>query len=245
MTVARLSEVTFGYGERPVLENVSLRIEPGTFLGLLGPNGSGKSTLVELLLGLREPDSGSVELFGRPATARSATQRVGYVQQDVTATAHGVPVTVREVVGTGRRSGIGLGVRDDERTAVDAALQRVGIADLADRRLDRLSGGQKQRAFIARALAAEAELLVLDEPTVGVDATAREQFYGLLAALNEAGMTIVLVEHDIGVVTEHATRVACLDRELHFHGPADDFADSDGFERAYGSEQHVLSHDHQ
>ena len=243
MTVARLADVTFGYGDRPVVEGVSLRIEPGEFLGLLGPNGSGKSTLVELLLGLRDPDSGTVRLFGDPPS--EAGGRIGYVQQDVTATANGVPVTVGELVGTGRQGGFGFGGPDaDDRRAVDAALDRVGIADLAADRLGRLSGGQRQRAFIARALAAEADLLVLDEPTVGVDATARERFYRLLHDLNEEGITVVLVEHDIGVVTEYATRIACLNRALHFHGPPGDLGDSGGFERAYGGDQHVLSHDH-
>ena len=239
-------DLTFGYAAVPVVEDVDLRVERSEYVGIVGPNGSGKSTLLRLLLGLHEPDSGSAELLGHPARAFAERERVGYVAQDVTEDEKRMPITVSEVVLMGRFPHAGFGrVTADDRERTREALRTVGIEHLADRKITALSGGQRQRTYIARALAGEAELLVLDEPTVGVDATAREQFYGLLAALNEAGMTIVLVEHDIGVVTEHATRVACLDRELHFHGPADDFADSDGFERAYGSEQHVLSHDHQ
>ncbi|ACV47138.1 MULTISPECIES: metal ABC transporter ATP-binding protein [Halomicrobium] len=241
MTAARLDDVSFGYGATSVVESVSLRVERGEFLGILGPNGSGKSTLVELLLGLREPDAGTVRLFGEPAA--DAAGRVGYVQQDVTATASGVPLTVTELVETGRDCRFG-GLDADDRAAVRRAMERVGIEDLATDRLDRLSGGQRQRAFIARTLAAAADLLVLDEPTVGIDATAREAFYGLLHELNADGMTIVLVEHDIGVVTEYATRIACLNRRLHFHGPPEELDDSGGFERAYGDNQRVLRHDH-
>ncbi len=156
-----------------------------------------------------------------------------------------MPVTVAEVVRMGRYPGR-LYRRFDaaDRRAVAAALDRVGIADLADRRIGRLSGGQRQRAFIARALAAEADLLALDEPTVGVDAESREAFYDLLGELNAEGITVLLVEHDIGVVTTHASEIACLNRALFFHGDPDSFVETDALAEAYGAGHHVVAHDH-
>lgn len=245
MAVIEAEDVTFAYGEEPVVEGVSLDLEAGEFLGLVGPNGSGKTTLLELLVGLRQPDSGTVRLFGEPAHSFDDGERVGYVPQGVTAANAELPVTVAEAVRMGRypRRWFSRFSEADHR-AVDTALRRVGIADLADRRMGRLSGGQRQRVFIARALASEAELLALDEPTVGVDAESREAFYDLLSDLNADGLTIVMVEHDIGVVTARASEIACLNRELYFHGDPETFVETDALAEAYGGGQRVLHHDH-
>ncbi|KTG26589.1 metal ABC transporter ATP-binding protein [Haloferax profundi] len=245
MTAVSLDDVVFSYGDVPVVDGVSLDVPEGDFLGLVGPNGSGKSTLLTLMLGLQRPDSGEVRLFGEPAHEFADGERVAYVAQDVTKTARDMPITVREVVRMGRypRNLFGRFSAADH-AAVDDALERVDIFDLADRRVGSLSGGQRQRVFVARALAAETELLALDEPTVALDAESRESFYTLLGELNDQGMTIVLVEHDIGVVTARASRIACLNKRLFFHGPSDDFADSDALAAAYGTDQRVLDHTH-
>ncbi|KTG10564.1 ABC transporter ATP-binding protein [Haloprofundus marisrubri] len=238
-------DVTFGYSDVSVLESVSVDVEPGAFLGLVGPNGSGKSTLLELMLGLRRLDDGTVSLFGQPAHEFDDGERIGYVAQDVTKAARDMPVTVREVVEMGRYPRRLFGrFSTEDRRAVSEAMERVGITDLASRRVGRLSGGQRQRVFVARALASEADLLALDEPTVSVDAESREEFYGLLHDLNATGLTVVLVEHDIGVVTTYATEVACLNRQLYFHGNPEEFVETDALARAYGTDQHVLHHDH-
>lgn len=245
MSVVELTDVTYAYGEQPAVEDVSLTVESGDFLGLVGPNGSGKTTLLKLMLGLLRPESGSVTLFGQPAHEFNDGTRIGYVSQDATNTATGMPVTVREVVTMGRYPHVGLrrfGTRDTERIA--EALETVGVAHLADRRFSALSGGQKQRVIIARALAADAALLALDEPTVGVDADSREAFYELLGRLNREGLTILLIEHDIGVVTAFATEVACMNRQLFFHGDSLDFSESDALREAYGANQHLLDHHH-
>jgi len=243
--VVDVREVTFGYGTTPAVRDVSLTVDSGEFLGLVGPNGSGKTTLLHLMLGLYEPDSGSVELFGEPATAFDEGERIGYVSQQATDRAGTMPVTVRESVLMGRFAHVGhRRIREADHRHVADALERVGIADLADRQLSRLSGGQRQRAYIARALASEAELLALDEPTVGVDAESRDEFYSLLAELNDTGITVVLIEHDIGVVTERADRVACLNTELFHHGDTETFVESDALEEAYGSTARLLSHSH-
>ena len=240
-----VDDVTFGYGEVPVLESVSIDVEPGSFLGLVGPNGSGKSTLLDLMLGLRRPDEGTVSLFGEPAHKCDAGERIGYVAQDATKAARDMPITVREVVEMGRYPRRLFGrFSAADRQAIEDALEQVGITDLASRRVGRLSGGQRQRVFIARALASEADLLALDEPTVGVDAESREEFYGLIHDLNATGLTVILIEHDIGVVTTHATDVACLNRQLFFDGDPEEFVETDALSQAYGKDQHILQHDH-
>ncbi|TKR27655.1 metal ABC transporter ATP-binding protein [Natronomonas salsuginis] len=245
MTAVEVDDVTFAYGEQPVVERVTLDIDEGEFLGLVGPNGSGKTTLLKLMIGLHRPDNGTVTLFDEPAHAFDDGERIGYVPQDVTTAQSEMPITVREAVRMGRYPYRWVGRFDDgDRRAIDGAMERVGITDLADRRVGRLSGGQRQRVFIARAIASEADLLALDEPTVGVDAESRETFYDLLHGLNDEGLTIVLIEHDIGVVTTHASEIACLNRELFFHGDPERFVETNALADAYGGAQGVVHHDH-
>ncbi|MCY4732508.1 metal ABC transporter ATP-binding protein [Natronomonas gomsonensis] len=233
--IAELDDVTFGYTATPVVENVSLRIDPGEYAAIVGPNGSGKSTLMRLVLGLLEPDSGSVRLFGEPAHRFDEGSRVGYVAQQANA-AKEMPITVREVVKMGRFPHVGYGLLSAEDwEIVDRALDVVGMSAFADRPVTQLSGGQRQRAFIARALAGEADLLVLDEPTVGVDAESVDAFYALLETLNDDGITVLLVEHDLRAVTDHAERVVCLNRRLRFDGPTEEFVDSDALAETFGT----------
>jgi zinc transport system ATP-binding protein len=233
--VVDLTDVTFGYAAVPVVEDVTLRVDPGEYVAVVGPNGSGKSTLMKLMLGLLRPDEGVARLFGDPAHAFEDGERVGYVAQNASA-AKEMPITVREVVKMGRFSHVGFGrlSRADWRV-VDDALDTVGMTAFANRRIGQLSGGQRQRAFIARALASEADLLVLDEPTVGVDVESVEAFYDLLKALNGQGITVLLIEHDLSAVVEHADRVVCMNREVYFDGPTAEFVDSDALARAFGA----------
>jgi zinc transport system ATP-binding protein len=239
--VVDLADVTFGYTATPVVEDVSLTVDPGEYVAIVGPNGSGKSTLMQLMLGLLAPDAGTARLFGERAVRFDDGERLGYVAQQASA-AKEMPITVREVVKMGRFPHVGFGRLSSEDWAlVDDALDTVGMGAFADRRVTHLSGGQRQRAFIARALASEADLLVLDEPTVGVDAESVDAFYDLLAALNAEGITVVLIEHDLGAVVEHADRVVCLNREVYFDGPTDEFVDSDALARAFGTEARFLA----
>ncbi|WP_418281878.1 metal ABC transporter ATP-binding protein [Halorubrum sp. DTA98] len=239
MSLIEIDDVSFGYTATPVVEHVSLSVDAGEYVGIVGPNGSGKSTLLRLILGLHTPDVGDVRLFGHPARAFVDRERVGYVAQDVTENTKEMPITVAEVVLMGRFPHTGFGrVGETDRELTRTALRRVGIEHLADRRITKLSGGQRQRAYIARALAGEADLLVLDEPTVGVDAESVDAFFDLLGELNADGMTVLLVEHDIGAVIEHTDRVVCLNRELYFDGPPGEFAESDALDRAFGTAIH-------
>ena len=238
--VIAVENVTFAYDDRPVLRDISLSISEGEFFGLIGPNGSGKTTLLRIMLGLQSPDSGTVELFGRPARQFNEGTKLGYVSQQSSEAASRMPVTVRELVNMGRYAHAGLSrLSEEDHRVVTNVLERVGIADLADRRVNKLSGGQKQRAYIARALAAEAELLALDEPTVGVDADSVEQFYDLLDELNAEGITIALIEHDLATVTEHADSIACIDCELYEHCETREFLRTDALERAFST--HALN----
>jgi len=239
MVLLTLDDVSFGYTASPVVKDVSLTVDSGEYVGLIGPNGSGKSTLLRLILGLHTPDTGRAELFGHPAREFVDRERVGYVAQDVTENTKKMPITVAEVVLMGRFPHAGFGRVDKrDRELTQQALETVGIDHLADRRITNLSGGQRQRAYIARALAGEADLLVLDEPTVGVDAESVDAFFDLLAELNADGMTILLVEHDIGSVIKHTDRVICLNRELYFDGSPSDFSESNALDRAYGTNVH-------
>lgn len=244
-SVVEVDEVTFAYGVEPALEDVSMTVETGDFLGLIGPNGSGKTTLLHLMLGLLDPDEGAIRLFGQPAASFEDGHRVGYVAQRSTDRTGAMPATVREVVSMGRVAHAGRSrLSQTDHAAIDAAVETVGITDLLDRRIDQLSGGQRQRALIARALATEPDLLALDEPTVGIDADSRDRFYQLLSDLNQQGITIILIEHDVDILTSHVDTIACLNRRLYHHGDIHAFLDSDALAEAYGSEHAIIGHDH-
>jgi zinc transport system ATP-binding protein len=212
----RLEHVSFGYGHGPhVLRDVSLEIQSGEFIAVAGPNGGGKTTLLKLILGLEEPSTGRVELHAR---------RLSYLAQRAQAGVD-APLTVRELVSAGRapRARLVGPLGRDGRDAVSEAIGRVGLLPQADRRLSALSGGQQQRAFIAKALAAEPELLVLDEPTTGVDAETQESLGALLEELHrELDVTILYVSHEFGAVESFVERIVLIRGEVVFDGPPSD-----------------------
>ncbi|HEY1179761.1 MAG TPA: metal ABC transporter ATP-binding protein [Phytomonospora sp.] len=209
------------YGDRAVLHGVDLRVETGQAVALLGANGSGKSTLIKSSLGLVRLTGGEAALFGRPVPRFRAWHRVGYVPQRLGA-GSGVPATVREVVSAGRlsRRVIGLPARKRDRLAVERALEAVGLADRAKDPVGSLSGGQQQRTLIARALAAEPELLVLDEPTAGVDAASQKALAAVLADRVAHGATVLLVAHELGPLEPLIDRAVVLSHGRIVHdGP--------------------------
>ncbi len=210
-----LRGLTFSYGRRPVLEDVDLEIETGHFVSVVGPNGGGKSTLLKLLLGLLEPDRGSVEVLGRrPEDARES---VGYMPQYQNLDPS-FPITVEEVVRLGRLgSGSFFGrVGRQTRRAVDEALDAVDCDHLRDRSFSALSGGQRQLVLIARALVGRPRILLLDEPTANLDPAIEESFYALLQRLR-GDMTMLLVSHDIGLVSEQTEEVVCVNQQVVKH----------------------------
>jgi zinc transport system ATP-binding protein len=239
--------VSFRYNGGPaVLEEVSLSIYGGDFLALLGPNGSGKTTLVKIILGLLKASAGSVFIKGRPVEEFEDWPKIGYVPQKATHIDPFFPASVKEVVAMAlySRKGASWQKRKKEEKAIAAALQSVGMEDFMDRPVSRLSGGQQQRVFIARAIVNSPELLILDEPTAGVDAVTQERFYEMLEWLNKHRViTIVLVTHDIGVVTKHVNKVACLNQRLTYHGTHEEFCQSEAF-KAMLTAGHLVSHRH-
>ncbi len=236
----------FSYGEQLILENINLEINAGDFLAILGPNGSGKSTLLKLILGLLRPEQGEIFLFGKPIGKFREWWRLGYVPQRAIAKVDPVfPVTVEEVVSFGllakKRFPRFLTSRD--REAIQKALLRVEMEGFSKRRLCELSGGQQQRVFIARAIVSEPQVLLLDEPTTGVDVATQERFYDLLGEFNRRGLTIVIVTHDIGIVNKHVKQVACLNRRLVYHGTHEEFCSSPRLKEFVG-EHHLVIHRH-
>jgi zinc transport system ATP-binding protein len=233
-----LDRVGFGYGETRVLDDVCLAVGPGEFWALIGPNGGGKSTLLKLALGLIQPDRGEVRVLGTAPTAARA--RVGYVPQFATFP-RDFPLRVREVVIQGRlgRRSWWRPLHPNDLAVADAALEEAGVAGLARRSIGALSGGQLQRVLIARALAAEPALLLLDEPTAHVDTKAEDAFFGLLAELRKR-MAIILVSHDVGLVSRHVGHIACLNRTLVWHGAV---PLSEGvLARLYGASAQLVDH---
>jgi zinc transport system ATP-binding protein len=217
-----LEGVSFGYrpGQR-VLENIDLQLGEGEFVALAGPNGGGKTTLVRIVLGLERPSEGRALLYGEPAHRFSRRRTLGYLAQR-SILGGDAPATVREVVAAGRLAAGGLlgplGRRD--RALVAEAIERVGLSEQADAPVQSLSGGMQQRAFIAKALAGEPSLLVLDEPTTGVDAESQESLASLLDQLHsELGATIVYVSHEFGAVEHFVQRLVLVRRTIVFDGP--------------------------
>jgi zinc transport system ATP-binding protein len=212
--------VTFSYGPDVVVDDVSLRVGAGEFVALVGPNGSGKSTLLRVLLGLRRPTSGTVELFGEDPRRLRDRGRLGYVPQRG-ALAPDLPATVEEVVASGRlaRRGWWRRARATDRAAVDHALEAVALPHLRRRPVRELSGGQQQRVLIAKALASDPELLVLDEPIAGVDTESQARFRDSIVHLvREHAAAVLLVSHELGAVADDLDRVVVMKHRVVFDG---------------------------
>lgn len=225
LPLVHVEDVSYAYSSEPVLEQVDLVIDPGEFVALVGPNGSGKSTLLRIIVGLLAPAAGSARLFGDDPIALRARGRLGFVPQRP-ALGQGVSATVLDIVSSGRltrRSWLGR-VTAADRAAVAAALEAVDLIDLSGERISALSGGQQQRAFIARALAGEPDLLVLDEPVAGVDVGSQQRFRRSLEQLVGRGGSVLLVSHELGAVAAALDRVVVLKRSIRFDGPPADLA---------------------
>ena len=248
--ILEIEGLTFRYEDRNVLEDINLQVPKGAFLGLVGPNGSGKSTLLKCLLGVLKPKQGSIRLFGVDSKKFKEWNKVGYVSQKANSFNSGFPATVFEVVSMGLVSKKGLFrfFTKNDKEKVEKAIADVGMSEFQGRNIGELSGGQQQRVFIARALVSDPELLILDEPTVGIDVKNVESFYEILEDLNKRlGITLILVTHDMGAVTEKVTHVACLNKHLHFHGNVEKFRELEDAEMSvlYGHHVHRLEHEHE
>jgi zinc transport system ATP-binding protein len=227
------------------LEGINIDVNPKDLIALIGPNGAGKSTLLKVILGLAKPTSGSIKLFGSPNLSKNL-KRVGYVPQSAQARDPNLPFSVYETVMLGRTPVAGLfhGMKDQDKQKVEETLKLFGIYELKDRKIGQLSGGQSQRVFLAKAMVAEPKLLLLDEPTSGVDTTSKKEFYNILERLNkERGITVILSSHDIGVITKIANRVLCVNRSQFFCGENEDFAADIEIHKVYDHPVELMEHD--
>ncbi|MGQ9563878.1 MAG: metal ABC transporter ATP-binding protein [Thermogutta sp.] len=244
--VVHLEDVSFAYPRQNVylsatdwiLQDISLDIYRGDFLGIIGPNGGGKTTLLRIILGLLEPQKGRVTIFGRPP--REIRHQIGYVPQHARIDA-GVTATVLDIVLAGRiaHSRWGFHYKKRDRDIAYEALRMTGMVQMADRRISTLSGGQRQRVLIARALTSQPKLLLLDEPTANIDPYVEQNLTDLLHQLNET-LPIVVVSHDIGFVSTHLKRVACLHRRLTVHRVSE--ITQAGMTEFYREQVHMVHH---
>lgn len=224
--VLKVEQLSYQYENQPVLQNISFDLRRGEMMGLIGPNGSGKSTLLKVILGVLPMQTGTIEWFGQSIGSFKDNSNIGYVSQKANSFNTGFPATAEEVVMMGLTAKLGLfhRPRKKEKELVAQALDSVGMIDYATKNIGRLSGGQQQRIFIARAIVGKPEVLMLDEPTVGVDSASESQFFGLIHKLNqEMELSMILVSHDLGGISMKMNTIACLNQRLHFHGNADDF----------------------
>jgi zinc/manganese transport system ATP-binding protein len=231
--LVRLDRVTCRYGSESVLVNVDLTVSPGEFVGVVGPSGSGKTTLLRTLMGALAPEVGAVH--------RQAGIKVAYVPQTETVNWN-FPVTVGECVVMARRGRTLPWPSRAERVEVSRILDRLGIGNLERRHIRQLSGGQQQRVFIARALLSQPQLLLMDEPTAGVDVKTRHEILHLLHELNDDGLAIVLTTHDLNGVAAHLPELVCLNREVIAAGKPGEVLTPEVLELTYGAPMDVLEH---
>lgn len=247
--IIEIKDLSYRYEKDKVLENINIFVPKGAFLAIVGPNGSGKSTLLKLILGLLKPQKGEIRLFDEDINRFKNWEQIGYVSQKANSFNTGFPASVFEVVASGLTKKIGLFhfLKKEDKQRVMEALNAVGMERFSNRNIGELSGGQQQRVFIARALVSEPSLLILDEPTVGVDVQNVNAFYQMLSDLNvNHNITLLLVTHDIGAVSEKVTHVACLNKHLYFHGEAKEFENLRMNEMSdyYGHDVQMLKHQH-
>lgn len=231
----RVENVTVHYGQVQALDHVSLELAPATICGLIGMNGSGKSTLFKTIMGMIRPDTGTVEITGGSPAAARRSGTVGYVPQSEEID-WAFPLSVRDVVMTGRYGQLGFTRRPRRRDhdAVDAALARVHLTDLQHRQIGQLSGGQRKRTFVARAIAQEASVLLLDEPFAGVDKRSEQTITGLLRELSAAGTAVLVSTHDLQALPQLADRAVLLMRRILADGDIHDVLRPENLVRAFG-----------
>jgi zinc transport system ATP-binding protein len=234
-----VDKVCYTYGGRPAVDNASFTVEQGDFLGIIGPNGGGKTTLLRLMLGLLRPDTGDIRLFG--AAPSKTRGRVGYIPQETNLN-KSFPITVSDIILMGLTGLRGLGRRykRSDRLKADILMERLALTPLKDRPVAQLSGGQRQKALLARAMVSDPEMLFLDEPTASVDVSGEDEIYDHLHLLNKTGVTVVLVTHNIGVLSRYVKSVACINRELYFH--ADGKLDQATVNKTFGCQVDLIAH---
>jgi zinc transport system ATP-binding protein len=242
LQVVNIDNVSYGFNSALVLENISFTVDKGDFVGIIGPNGAGKTTLFRSMLGLLEDYQGRITFFGKDIRKnRNILQKIGYIPQK-NSTDQGFPATVEEIVS------LGITGRRPSKNKINHAIETVGLFDQKTKRIGELSGGQQQRVLIAKALANEPELLILDEPVTGIDLKTQNKFYVLLKKLNEENkITIIWASHDLDAVKKLANKIACVNRRIFFHGDATIFFENNELLKSYSEstmQAHMQLHDH-
>jgi zinc/manganese transport system ATP-binding protein/zinc transport system ATP-binding protein len=238
-----LKHVSFGYGAEAVLENLNLHFHPGQFAALVGPSGAGKTTLLQLIVGVLRPSAGEIVTSGKAQNGRT-TLRVGYVPQ-LESVDWNFPVTVEQAVWMGqvKDNGPWPWITKQQRKTVTGILERLEISDLTHRHIRDLSGGQQQRVFLARAMISKPDLLVLDEPTVGLDVKTAESILMLLTELNRQGITILLTTHDLNAAAAHLPWVVCINQRIIAQGSPEEIFTEEILNQTYRGEMIVIRQD--
>jgi zinc transport system ATP-binding protein len=236
----KITDLNFSFEKLSILKNITMLIEQGDFVGLVGPNGGGKTTLLKLILGLYKAQSGTIEIFGKPLKQQRKT--IGYVPQYAHFNSD-FPISVQDTVLQGR---LGIGSRlggysKQDKSIAQKVMRETEIIDLANRSIQSLSGGQMQRVLVARALATEPKILLLDEPTANIDQRAEKDIFDLFKSINER-MTILIISHDIGFVSDYINKVFCLNKTLVCHDASP--VTSDTINTLYGGHVHEIHHHH-
>jgi zinc transport system ATP-binding protein len=236
--IIRIENLSFDYGDHRALEDINLTVYDDDFLGIIGPNGGGKSTLLKIILGLLIPTGGTISLFDK--NPKEGRKYVGYVPQ-YTLVDRNFPINVEQVILSGRIGHTDFLRRYSEadRKIAGKAMNIMGIEDIRNIQIGKLSGGQLQRVLIARALATEPKLLLLDEPTSNIDVQAETDFYDFLHELSEK-MAIILVTHDTGAISSHVKTIGCINKTLHYHGEKN--IPPKVFEKLYGCPIELIGH---
>lgn len=237
--VIEIENVSYSYDNTPALQNVTMSIEKGDFVGIIGPNGGGKTTLLKLILALIKPDSGTIKLLGdSPQKTRSLA---GYIPQETNLNKT-FPISVRDVIlmGLVSKRGIGHHYTKGDKDKACQIIDKLNISKVKDRCIKELSGGQRQKVLLARALISEPEIIFLDEPTASIDSSGTDEIYDILRDLNKNGTTIIIVTHNIGILSKYIKSVACVNKELYFH--SDKELDSNVITTTFGCPVDLIAH---
>ena len=234
--IIKIRNLNFSYDKQVVLEDINLDYSSDEFLAIIGPNGGGKSTLLKLILGLLKPQSGEIKLFSKEPS--EVSKFIGYVPQNFLSN-QSFPMMVLEVVLMGLidKKIFGFYSKDEKALAL-SALEKVGMREFANARIGELSGGQRQRVYIARALCANAKVLILDEPTASIDTKGQAEIYEILKGINTNGVGVVLVSHDLNIVLNYATKIAYVSKNLHIHKTHENLAKREFIEHLARTHSH-------
>lgn len=228
-----------------ILSDISFEIFEGEYIAIIGPNGGGKTTLIRMLLGLEQPTSGEIKIFGKKLKDFNEWYKIGYVPQRATHVDENFPATVEDIVKMGRiaKRGIFAGISNEDKAMVEDAMVKMDILNLKDKMIGTLSGGQRQRVMIARALASAPKILILDEPNTGVDMVSQQRFYTLLAKLNkEENITILFITHDIGVIADDIGRLFTINQKATICNDPKEMLSCEEVSNLYGIDAHALHH---